>query len=94
MIESAAYELIKLEGVKEGIKEGLRQGITEGRIEEARELLIEALDVKFTPVPKQVAERIRRIDEVEKLRSLFRNAILCNSLDEFIELLDGSGEER
>lgn len=67
--------------IKEGIKEGIKQGLTEGRIEEARELLIEALDVRFTPIPKQVAERIRRIDEVERLRSLFRKAILCKHLD-------------
>jgi hypothetical protein len=43
MIESAAYDIIKEEGLREGREEGLKQGLQEG--------ILEILEIRFNVVP-------------------------------------------
>jgi len=66
MIESPAYEIIKEEGRKEGINEGLQQGMLEG----TREMVLEALAIRFGTVPVDLAEQLKRIQVREVLRQL------------------------
>ena len=55
MIESFAYEIIKREGreegLVEGVQQGLQQGLQRGMLEDAKELILEALNVRFHDVP-------------------------------------------
>ena len=79
MIESPAYEIIK--------EEGLREGIQQGMLEEAREMVLEALSVKFGVLPIDLIEEIKGIQLREVLKQLLRAAMTVESLDQFREQL-------
>ena len=87
MIESAAYEIIKKEGFEEGLKQGLQQGLQQGLLEEAREMVLEALEERFGIVPSSIITKIRGLREREHLKVLHRAAIRAKSLEEFVEVL-------
>ena len=71
MIRSAAYDIIKEEGIKEGIQEGIQQS------------LFDALETKFGTIPAKLTETINDIANTEIIRILHRHAIKCNSIEEF-----------
>jgi len=73
MIESPAYEIIKEEGLREGM------------LEEAREMVLEALSVKFGVLPIDLIEEIKGIQFREVLKQLLRAAMTVESLDQFRE---------
>ena len=83
MIESPAYEIIKEEGLREGIQRGLQQGM----LENAREMVLEALSVKFGVLPIDLIEEIKGIQLREVLKQLLRAAMTVESLDQFREQL-------
>ncbi len=103
MIESAAYEIIKKEGFEEGLKKGLKEGLEEGLqkgfqeglqkglqqglLEEAREMVIEALEERFGILPPSLISKIKTIQQREILKSLHRAAIRAKTLEEFKALL-------
>lgn len=72
MIESAAYDIIKKDGIKEGIREGM--------ILDAREMLIEAIGVRFETVPEDMAEMVARMSDRDTLKQLHRQAIICEDI--------------
>ena len=86
-------EIIKEEEVKAmpyittaeriGMKKGLEQGIQQGLLEDAREMVLEALETRFGGVTPDLSERIRRMEDREVLRKLHRLAIRAGSLEEF-----------
>ncbi|WP_297055462.1 hypothetical protein [Thermosulfurimonas sp.] len=88
MIESAAYEIIKKEGYEEGMRQGIQQGIQRGLLEEAREMVLEALEERFGLLPRSIISRIKSIEEREILRTLLRLAIRVKDLEEFKSHLD------
>ncbi|MCD6507556.1 hypothetical protein J7M22_13150 [Candidatus Poribacteria bacterium] len=71
MIESPAYEIIK--------EEGLQQGM----LEDAREMVLEALSVKFGVLPLDLIQRIKSIQVREILKQLHRTAVIARDLDQF-----------
>jgi predicted transposase YdaD len=75
MIESAAYGIIKEEGLKQGRKEGLQEGI------------LENLEIRFNVVPESIAKSIRSIENLDILRILRRNSLKVSSLEEMKILL-------
>ncbi|MBM3236431.1 hypothetical protein FJZ31_09050 [Candidatus Poribacteria bacterium] len=91
MIESFAYEIIKREGreegLVEGVQKGLQQGLQRGMLDEAKELVLEALSVRFQNVPARLSYAVRKTEDREKLKALHRQAILCSSLSKFEEIL-------
>ncbi len=87
MIESAAYELIKKEGIEEGIKLGIQQGIQQGSILEAQEMVIEALEERFGIVPESAVKEIKEIETKEVLRHLFKLALRAKDMAEFKQCL-------
>ena len=68
MIESAAYDIIKQDGIEEGM------------ILDAREMLIEVIQTRFSTVPDEVAEMVAKISDRTALKSLHRQAISCEDL--------------
>ncbi|SFM50167.1 hypothetical protein [Thermodesulforhabdus norvegica] len=96
IMESFAYEIIKKEGFEEGLREGLREGLQEGlqkgleqgMVEEAREMVIEALCERFGSIPEELERRIRAINSRRKLKELHRCAIKVESIEKFTEALD------
>jgi len=84
MIESAAYDIIK----EEGFKEGLKKGLEEGALETARRMVLEVLQERFGVVPRSMMERVREIDNDGVLNVLIRQAVRCESLEEFREAME------
>ncbi len=58
-----------------------------GLIEEAREMVLEVLDVRFGIVPTEIIEQIRTISKRDWLKSLHRQAVLCSNMNSFKEIL-------
>jgi len=77
MIESAAYDIIKQEGIKEGFQGGM--------VRDAREMLIEVLKAKFKMVPKDLVYKINQMDDRGQLKKLVRQAVVCDSVEVFME---------
>jgi hypothetical protein len=63
------------------------EGRAEERLEVTRQLLIETLQERFSRVPKTVGTRLHRIQQPEVLKTLFRQALQCQSLKQFQEVL-------
>jgi hypothetical protein len=68
-------------------KEGISQGIAEGILQKGREDVIEVLDVRFGEVPSEVVEKINAIADPSLLKTLHREAIAIESLEQFREYL-------
>ena len=83
MIESAAYDIIKKDGIKEGIQQGLKQGLKKGLEEGKKETLLEFLEARFGAVSEEVVAGIRKIDTEAHLKLLVRIAASCENLEEF-----------
>ena len=70
-------------GRQEGRQEGLQQGLLQGLLQDARESIVEFLQARFGKVPAGLAQRISKIDDLEKLRELRRKAATVGSVKEF-----------
>lgn len=75
------------EGLEKGMELGLREGRQEGRqeglLEEAREAVLDNLEIKFGDVPKELFQTISSIPDLNLLKSLRKKAIQVTSLEEF-----------
>ena len=83
MIESIAYEIIK----EEGMREGMREGIEKGELKASKEMVVEALEERFSVISAGLVERINEIGRAVVLRGLLRQAMRCESLEEFEAIL-------
>ena len=80
MIESAAYDIIKEEGIEEGIQQGILQ--------KAREAVIENLEVRFEVVPGSIVKNINGIDDPSVLKMLHKKAATVDSIEEFKRVME------
>jgi hypothetical protein len=74
---------LRQEGRIEGREEGELKGRADGRIEERRQSVLEALDLRFGPIPDGLRDSLNAIADPEKLRALLRAAIVSDSLESF-----------
>jgi hypothetical protein len=82
-------------GRQEGLQQGLQQGRQQGRHEGWREgavatgqrAVLDALEIRFTPVPEGLRQTIETIQDETRLRALLQAAIRAGSLDEFARAL-------
>ncbi len=75
------------EGIEKGIEKGKSAGVEEGKNQGIQEMLLEALIEKFGVVPSRLSEKVRKIDNRDVLKALFRQVFKCGDLDQFEELL-------
>ena len=73
----------RTEGRQEGRTEGLTEGRQEGSLAQARESVIEALEIRFGEVSAELRERINALDNLRTLKAQLRRAITVPSLDQF-----------
>jgi hypothetical protein len=66
----------------------MQQGMQQGRLEQAQDILIKTLKMKFASVPSRVISRIRAIHTKETADKLFEQAFTCVSLEEFEKELE------
>ena len=71
------------EGRKEGRTEGLTEGRQEGSLAQARESVIEALEIRFGEISADLRQRINALDNLRTLKAQHRRAITVPSLDQF-----------
>ena len=79
---TAGKELIQI-----GIEKGLKEGLQQGQLEEAREMVISAIETRFEIVPGSIIDTIRAINRKDTLKMLLRQAIRCADIDQFREKL-------
>jgi len=70
-------------GRKEGLQEGRQEGREEGSLVQARESVIEALEIRFGEVSNDLRERINAFQDLRTLKSQLRRAITVSSLEQF-----------
>ncbi len=70
-----------------GIEKGLQLGLQLGSLQEAREMVLEAIAARFGVAPEEVMQAVNAIESRETLRSLLRQAINCADLEAFREAL-------
>ena len=70
-------------GRKEGLQEGRQEGREEGSLAQARESVIEALEIRFGEVQPELVERINALDNLPTLKAQHRRAITVPSLEQF-----------
>ena len=79
MIESAAYDVIK--------QEGLSEGLQQGKIQEAQEAILDNVEARFEIVPESMAKEVQGIEELGVLKALRRGSVKVATLDQFKALL-------
>ena len=67
----------------------MEEGREEGREENAREMLIDLLQVRFGSLPNNLIEQLNQIEDISRLKALHREAIGVDSLYAFQQLLIG-----
>ena len=66
-----------------GKEEGLKEGKTLDILEATREMMVEVRLDRFKIVSSALSERIRALQNVDVLKGLLRQAVTCQSLQEF-----------
>jgi len=72
---------------------GQIKGQREGSLQNAKESVIEVLEVRFEEVPVTIVETINQIQDTSMLKSLHRQAITIGSIEEFEALLGNQKKE-
>lgn len=74
--------------VQEWIDEGIQQGIQRGIQQEAREAVIDILEMRFKVVPGPIVKTLNEISDSSILKMLHRKAVKIESLDEFRQVIE------
>ena len=69
------------------VKELREEGRIEGRIEAIVEATIDVLGERFGDVPEDVREKFAEVNDLRKLKALFRKSLVVKSMDEFRKLM-------
>lgn len=81
-------------GIEQGIEQGRQEGIEQGSLQNARESVLEVLDIRFEVVPSELIEAINEIEDTSFLKQLLRDAIAIDCLEAFQQLLSQRQTER
>ena len=91
MIQSAAYDIIKKEGLREGreegLKEGLEKGIEKGRRYGIYDTISLGLELKFGINGLALMEKILKIESLEKLEVIKEAIKITNKIEEIEKLI-------
>jgi predicted transposase/invertase (TIGR01784 family) len=71
------------EGFQQGIQQGIQKGIQQGLLEDAREMVLDALDARFGECPPHFKEKINSINDRMKLKAMHRLLFKVESLSDF-----------
>ena len=70
------------QGMQRGMQKGMQQGMQKGMLEDAREMVIDALDTRFGKYPSYFKDRIVQISDRDKLKQIFRVILKTESIEE------------
>lgn len=74
----------------------MQRGIEQGAVQNAREAVLEVLEIRFEAVPPELIEAVNQIEDISVLKQLHRQAIALDSLEAFQQLLfpiESQGED-
>jgi len=71
--------------MEQGKNEGRTEGIVLGKLENSREMLLEAISEKFGTISADLVRRINSVESHETLKMLFKQTFRVESLEEFKE---------
>ena len=77
-----------------GREEGLEEGLEKGMLADAREMVMEALDIKFRNVPGDMQSIINALNNRVLLKKLHRSAIQSKDIQEFRKIIQGINSEK
>ncbi|MBC8231513.1 hypothetical protein H8E77_18340 [bacterium] len=81
-IAQALIEEGKEIGMEIGVEKGMEIGVEKGMIQTNQERLIELIRFRFQSIRPEINDKIRSIQDVDRLTALFRRALSANSIDE------------
>ncbi|MBF0121609.1 MAG: Rpn family recombination-promoting nuclease/putative transposase [Desulfobacterales bacterium] len=87
LMQTAAQSWIE-EGIHIGEKQGEERGFQKGAIQEAKELVLEALETRFDIIHRSIVEKIEQIGNTMILKSLLKKAIKAENLAQFEMLMN------
>lgn len=65
-----------------------RRATLQATLKTRQDSIIDALEVRFGPLPEPVMEQVTQLNDADQLQALFKQAILVDSLGAFQQLLD------
>ena len=71
-----------------GIEKGIKEGIKEGKRSKSQDYIIEVLETRFESLPAHLREKIKKIEELETLSTLHKEAVLVKNLQEFEKTIE------
>ncbi|MBM3998077.1 MAG: transposase [Planctomycetes bacterium] len=81
-IERRARQEGLQQGIQEGLQQGMQQGQQEGILQGVRDLLRQALEVRFGAPPDSVLSKIEQCRDAAALRALHQQALTVSSIGE------------
>jgi hypothetical protein len=79
---TSTERIAREEGMMQGITQGITQGISRGQLENAREAVLDILEVRFGQLAAAIQEKINSCADLKKLKKVLRQAVLIGSPDE------------
>ena len=86
-VETTAYQL-RQEGKKQGIQIGEVIGEAKGEAKAIQSMIQELLQERFDVIQPVLAEKVKRVESIETLKLLFRQALKTESMQEFNRVVD------
>ena len=68
---------------EEGEKKGIEKGEVKGEAKGSRNMLKELIIEKYDEIPERVFEKINGIEKIDILKTLFKKALKCETIDQF-----------
>ncbi len=81
------FDLMDTVAGRQVFEEGHLKGTLEGALEDAREMVIEVLKVRFVAVPDDITETVYSEERHEVLKELLRHAVQSPHMEEFRNIL-------
>ena len=73
------------EGIQKGLQKGMQEGMQLGLLEEAREMVIDAIEARFGECPPHFKEKVNNTNDRMKLKTMLRLTFKVTSPEEFEE---------
>ena len=75
------------QGRQEGREQGRQEGMERGELKTLHRMLLDVLATRFEVVPEGLVELLNGINDKAVLSGLMKEAVRCNSLNDFAEKL-------
>ncbi len=89
-IMQTVADSLREQGIQQGIQQGMQEGIQQGIQQDAREAVIDIIEMRFKVVPESIVKALNDIADSAILKMLRRKAVKTKSLNEFGEIIQST----